>query len=86
MKKILILLLACSAGIQSQAQAPEATDTPETTATQSLVFPEPEFVGQALAIRPGDKTEQLVQESLNPATVHPPARNYSASERTISTK
>lgn len=66
MKKILILLLACSAGIQSQAQAPEATDTPETTATQSLVFPEPEFVGQALAIRTDNKTEQLVQESLTP--------------------
>ena len=66
MKKILILLLACSAGIQSQAQAPEATDTPETTATQSLVCPEPEFVGQTLAIRTDNKAEQLVQESLTP--------------------
>lgn len=66
MKKILILLLACSACIQSQAQAPEAADAPGTTATQALVFPEPEFVGQALAIRTDNKAEQLVQESLTP--------------------
>lgn len=66
MKKIFILLLACCAGIRSQAQAPEATDAPESAATETLVFSEPEFVGQALAIRSNNKAEQLVQESLAP--------------------
>ena len=69
MKKTLILLLACCACIRSQAQAPEATAAPEPSATRtvsSLTFPEPEFIGQALAIRPDNRTEQLVQESLAP--------------------
>ena len=53
MKKILTFLLAaCCAGPAAFAQTPE--------------FPEPEFVGQALAIRSDDSTEQLVQESLAP--------------------
>ena len=89
MKKTLILLLACCACIRSQAQTPEATAAPEPSATRTdstLTFPEPEFIGQALAIRPDNRTEQLVQESLPRATVRPPGRNCSASERTTSTK
>lgn len=69
MKKTLILLLACCACIRSQAQTPEATAAPEPSATRTdstLTFPEPEFIGQALAIRPDNRTEQLVQESLAP--------------------
>lgn len=54
MKKILILILAacCTAGT--------------AFAQEVLQFPEPEFMGQALAIRADDTTEQLVQESLAP--------------------
>lgn len=54
MRKTLILLFAacCLAGTAS-AQEP-------------LEFPEPEFVGHALAIRSDNSTEQLVQESLAP--------------------
>ena len=69
MKKTLILLLACCACIRSQAQTPEATAAPEPSATRTdstLTFPDPEFIGQALAIRPDNRTEQLVQESLAP--------------------
>ena len=88
MKKTLILLLACCACIRSQAQTPEAAAAPEPSVTRTdstLTFPEPEFIGQALAIRPDNRTEQLVQAWL-PATVRPPGRNCSASERTTSTK
>ncbi len=52
MKKTLILLLACCACIRSQAQTPEAAAAPEPSATRTdsaLTFPEPEFIGQALA-------------------------------------
>ena len=69
MKKTLILLLACCACIRSQAQTPEAAAAPEPSVTRTdstLTFPEPEFIGQALAIRPDNRTEQLVQESLAP--------------------
>ena len=69
MKKTLILLLACCACIRSQAQTPEATAAPEPSATRTdstLTFPEPEFIGQTLAVLPDDTTEQLVQESLTP--------------------
>lgn len=53
MKKFLITLLAaCCTGTALHAQAPE--------------FPEPEFIGQCLAIRTDNRTEQLVQESLAP--------------------
>ena len=53
MKKFLITLLAaCCTGTALHAQAPE--------------FPEPEFIGQCLAIRTDNTTEQLVQESLAP--------------------
>ena len=55
MKKTLILLLACCACIRSQAQTPEAAAAPEPSVTRTdstLTFPEPEFIGQALAIRP----------------------------------
>lgn len=65
MKKTLILLLACCACIRSQAQTPEAAAAPEPSVTRTdstLTFPEPEFIGQALAIRPDNRTEQLVQE------------------------
>ena len=41
------------------AGAAQAQTIPETT-------PEPEFIGQTLAILPDDTTEQLVQESLTP--------------------
>ena len=61
MKKTLILLLACCACIRSQAQTPEAAAAPEPSATRTdsaLTFPEPEFIGQALAIRPDNRTEQ----------------------------
>ena len=69
MKKTLILLLACCACIRSQAQTPEAAAAPEPSVTRTdstLTFPAPEFIGQALAIRPDNRTEQLVQESLAP--------------------
>ena len=53
MKKYLILLFAaCCSGAALYAQVPE--------------FPEPEFIGQCLAIRTDNSTEQLVQESLAP--------------------
>lgn len=53
MKKFLITLLtACCTVTALFAQAPE--------------FPEPEFIGQCLAIRTDNSTEQLVQESLAP--------------------
>lgn len=53
MKKLLItLLVTCCTGAALHAQAPE--------------FPEPEFIGQCLAIRTDNTTEQLVQESLAP--------------------
>lgn len=54
MKKFPILLFAlcCLAGTAA--------------AQQTLQFPEPEFVGHALAIRSDERTEQLVQESLAP--------------------
>lgn len=49
MKRILLILcLACCAAGRSAAQAPE--------------FPEPDFIGQVLAIRTDDRTEQLPQE------------------------
>ena len=41
------------------AGAAQAQTIPETT-------PEPEFIGQTLAVLPDDTTEQLVQESLTP--------------------
>ncbi len=53
MKKFLIAFLAaCCSGAALYAQVPE--------------FPEPEFIGQCLAIRTDNSTEQLVQESLAP--------------------
>lgn len=54
MKKIAILLLALCFGAKT------------LSAQETLKFPEPEFMGQVLAIRSDDKTEQLVQESLAP--------------------
>lgn len=52
MKKILLLLVCCL-GMNSYAQEP-------------LQFAEPEFTGHVLTILPGDKTTQLIQESLAP--------------------
>lgn len=50
MKRVLLILcLVCSFAGRSAAQAPE--------------FPEPEFIGQVLAIRTDETTEQLPQES-----------------------
>lgn len=48
-----VLLLCCTAGGSLAAQEP-------------LKFPEPEFIGQALAVRSDNTTEQLMQESLIP--------------------
>ena len=73
MKKYLILLFAaCCSGAALYAQVPE--------------FPEPEFIGQCLAIRTDNSTEQLVQESLAPRHRASPDKNCSESARTISTK
>ncbi len=59
MKKFLTLLFAaCSAITLAAAQDPGDRTVPE--------FPEPEFIGQVLAVLPGDKTAQLPQESLTP--------------------
>ncbi len=59
--------LAISATPATSA-VPAATAVTGTPATAAAVpeFPEPEFMGQVLAIRPDDTTEQLVQESLTP--------------------
>lgn len=55
MKKTLILLFAvCSTAAET------------LVAQETLKFPEPKFMGQVLAIRGDDATEQLVQESLAP--------------------
>lgn len=47
-----------------------ATENPQVSATVAesspATYPEPEFVGQVLAVLPGDKTTQLIQESLIP--------------------
>lgn len=50
MKKLWLAYTACWIAATAFAQTPE--------------FPEPEFIGQALAIRPDETTRQLVQESL----------------------
>lgn len=54
MKNILLLAaLLCGLAITARTQEPP-------------VYPEPEFIGQVLAIRADDRTEQLPQESLTP--------------------
>ena len=83
MKKTLILLLACCACIRSQAQTPEAAAAPDPSVTRTdstLTFPEPEFSG------PTTEPSSSFRRAWLPATVRPPGRNCSASERTTSTK
>ena len=55
MKRFLLSLFAlCGAVAAATAQE------------EPLKLPEPEFIGQTLAVLPDDTTEQLVQESLTP--------------------
>lgn len=75
MKKLFLLLIAACAAVTVAAQTCEVPTNCETktqaTPTAPAVaappqFPEPEFMGQVLAIRTDNTTEQLVQESLTP--------------------
>lgn len=80
-KELFLAALCCCLWATASASVPAAPpaaetetgteDRTETTAaiapaTDRPEFPEPEFIVQALAIRPDDKTEQIPQESLIP--------------------
>ena len=67
MKNTLILLLICCACLRSQAQ--EITDGSKPAAPQTantLIFPEPEFIGHVLAVLSNNTSIPLAQESLSP--------------------
>lgn len=76
MKKLFLLIIAACTAVTVAAQTCEVPsicetrEIPATAATTAKVappqFPEPEFMGQVLAVRTDETTEQLVQESLTP--------------------
>lgn len=74
---LLIGFMTCSTFLSIPAQTPtpikqpaeqvaSTNDPAQTNSFDPLIFPEPEFVGQVLAIRPNRTPEQLPQESLIP--------------------